>query len=249
MDVQEVEIKTFKEVHAELENEHMLLQKNHDVQDFENKSSFLKLAGFSNSIATRLYEAISSSVENVKEIHRKYNGQYKFILEPQLERVCEKYNLFVRDVNDFVADIPEKNIKDIMNFQVYVSDLPEHLHNFFEHHQSIFKKEVYQMFDSRPNLNKKVSLSDIGRVEARILQKYKDYVPTLQIAAVRNMFSPEAFSESEARIINLRPERSPRFKVNLDPIVLCNTKYKGRIIVTAWGDESNDELVVNQHRN
>lgn len=244
METEEIEVKSFKEVHQELEMEHMLLQKNHDVQDFKNKSSFLKAVGFSNSIATRLYEAIADSTHIVKDINAKYHGQHKFILEPQLERICEKYNLYVRGLHDFIADIPEKNIKDIMNFKVYVSDLPKNFQQLFKEQES---KSAVGYFNGSEKA--KITLEELGKLEEAIIVRYSIYTPTLQIAAVKTMFSSEAFTQSTARIINPRPERAPRFRVNLDPIVLCNTQHNGRLIVTAWGDEANDELVLNANHN
>ena len=34
----------------------------------------------------------------------------------------------------------------------------------------------------------------------------------------------------------------------MDPIILFKTNH-GRLIITAWGDEANDELVANQNSN
>lgn len=257
-----VPTKTFKEVHEELEMECTFLTKNHPVAEFKTKSDFLFNAGFHNSIATRLYGAVADSVDIVKDITHRYKGEHKFILEPQLERVCEKYNLYVRDVSLFVGDIPEKNIKDIMNFQIYTSDLPE---GFITLAQEIGEELVKWSPDSMRGLRlkegiaaccsplpNKISLNTIGEIEIamrriRAGRLYRESI--LEIAAVESLFSPVAFSESKERILTAPPESRARFQVNLDPIVLCNTKHNGRIIVTAWGDESNDELVANQNRN
>lgn len=96
---------SFKEVHAELELENDFLNKRHDYASYKEKASFLESCGFKNSIATKLYSALSGSAGLVREYSRKYN-QHKFILDPQLERLCEKYNLYVRDSKFFMGDIP-----------------------------------------------------------------------------------------------------------------------------------------------
>ena len=118
-----METVTFKEVHAELVNESTFLQKNHDIRGFAEKANFLAQVGFTNSIATKLYGAIAENHRVIEEYEDKYRGLYKFILEPQLERVCEKYNLFVRNVDLFLGDIPEKNVRDIMGFKVFLDDI------------------------------------------------------------------------------------------------------------------------------
>jgi hypothetical protein len=47
MEVKEIKTrKTFKDVHKDLENEHIFLLKNHDLDGFKKKSSFLKTIGF-----------------------------------------------------------------------------------------------------------------------------------------------------------------------------------------------------------
>lgn len=43
-------------------------------------------------------------------------------------------------------------------------------------------------------------------------------------------------------------EVEPKNQVDLDPIVLCRTKH-GYLIITAWGDEANDELIINENHN
>ena len=100
--------KTFKDVHQDIDNEFIFLKQNHNTQDFKKKGDFLTKVGFKNSIATRLYKAISDNPFRAQEYERKYFGQYKFLLKPQLERLCEKYDLYVRTPEFFLGDIPEK---------------------------------------------------------------------------------------------------------------------------------------------
>jgi hypothetical protein len=76
------------------------------------------------------------------------------------------------------------------------------------------------------------------------LSVYKNF---LFIAAVKTLFSEDAFNESQARIIK-KAEREAKFQVELDPIVLCKVKG-GYLIITSWGDEANDELVANHNFN
>jgi hypothetical protein len=141
---------SFKEVHADLENENLFLNKSHDIRNFYKKGSFLKDIGFTNSIATKIYLEVSEK----NNIIQKYNQIYthKFILKPQLERVCEKYNLYVRDLDFFLGDIPEKNIQDIMNFKVLLSDTKElsYRHNRVYNRQDEIKNIILKNNNHNP---------------------------------------------------------------------------------------------------
>ena len=64
---------TFREVHAELEMENSLLLKEHNIEDFSKKSNFLNQMGFTNSKATKMYQAID-------EIIRESSLKARFLL-------------------------------------------------------------------------------------------------------------------------------------------------------------------------
>lgn len=234
METKTIPTKTFKEVHEELENECIFLHQKHDIAGFREKAGFLRSIGFKNSIATKLYAAIADSSQVIDDYNRNYGGQYKFILEPQLERVCEKYNLYVRNVDYFLGDIPEKNIKEIMNFKIRLSDLPIH-DQLSNQIRGFISEKTHSSFNIGPKM---LSISDFSRFNLGQL---------LKIASVKSLLSDEAFKESNQRIIG-NIEILPKNQVDLDPIVLCKTIH-GYLIITAWGDEANDELVLNEKMN
>ncbi|MEK6829011.1 MAG: hypothetical protein AABY15_02710 [Nanoarchaeota archaeon] len=303
--VKERKIVSFREVHQELENESLFLKKAHDISGYQKKASFLNNSGFHNAIASKLYSSISKNSEMIGEYERKYHGQYKFILKPQLERLCEKYNLFVRLPEHFLGDIPENNIKEMMNFGVYIEDLlapakmsintrnnrfkkrtesgdrlrslgeedrelqsawrvidadisffrnpsdaPQHKMQAREHLKE-WLSENREFFDNRIDLQSdnfgydKNPLSGVKVKMNNLLSL--GFAGTIQIAAVEGLFSPIAFQQTKARVPGI-PELIPRSQVDLDPIVLCETKH-GYIVVTAWGDEANDELIINPNKN
>lgn len=234
----ETQIKTvsFKDVHAELVNESLLLssfaKREVDVTTFKDKSLFLSRLGFSNSIATRMYKEISEKHIEIRQNNNRYHP-YKFILKPQLERVCEKYNLFVRNPEYFLGDIPESNIKEMQNFSFYLSDL------------NLTYLEIMHIEDLIPRgigipSERRVTFSDISNVGIDI----RNFI---LIASVESLFDKSAFAHSRSRIMG-KPELVAKSEVDLDPIVLFEIKG-GYIIITAWGDEANDELVFNQNQN
>ena len=245
-DTQTIVKKTFKDVHQDIDNEFIFLKQHHDVKDFKTKGDFLSQVGFKNSIATRLYRAISDNPFRAQEYERKYFGQYKFLLKPQLERLCEKYDLYVRNPDMFLGDIPEKNVKDIMDFKVDIYDLPNFNGLSYDEKCNIIerlKKEIdiffLKSFDNNIKLDVPINL--IPRLN-KILN-----LNTIQIAAVKKLFDEKAFESSDARILGMA-ELEPLHKVELDPIVLCEVNG-GYIVITAWGDEANDELLFDQKQN
>ena len=237
--------KTFKDVHQDIDNEFIFLKQNHNTQDFRKKGDFLIKVGFKNSIATRLYKAISDNPYRAQEYEKKYFGQYKFLLKPQLERLCEKYDLYVRTPEFFLGDIPEKNFSDIMGFKVDIRDLPNFDHLSYEKQLEIVRniKKSLNIYDP---LNENYHHFNLSIEHIRGMDRELN-INTIQIAAVKKLFDEKAFEKSDARILGM-PELEPIHQVELDPIVLCEVNG-GYIVVTAWGDEANDELLFDQKQN
>lgn len=226
--MKEVITKSFKEVHQDLENESLFLAKDFDTKDFKSKADFLKDIGFTNSIATKIYAGIVENKGLISHYNDTYYGNSKFILEAQLERLCEKYDLYVRSTRHFMGDIPEKNVKDIMNFRVKLQDIDLDPHEL----NGLRNRFTFHDFN--------------GTIISRSLKHY-GLTSFIQIAAIKSLFHPDAFARTQDRIIGVK-EIEPKFEVDLDPIVLFKVKG-GYLIITAWGDEANDELVFNQTLN
>jgi len=270
---------SFKEVHAELLAEvDFLGKKEHDLKGFSEKSSFLKAIGFNNSIAAKLYDSIGNNYDLIQDINNRYQGTAKFITEPQYERLCEKYNLYSREPKYFMGDIPDKNIKDMQNSKIFMKDLEYtnlvHRMNTLYANIHILNNKVHEnIVEIARNLNeltdfyrfpdykriKTITLEQLGLFTVKFLSLVDtngnristvvEELPLIEIAAIKDLFSPEAFVKSQARIIkhNLA-ELKPKMQVDLDPIVSVKLEH-GRLIITAWGDEANDELVVNHKNN
>jgi len=233
------ERKTFKDVHKELENEHIFLLKNHDLKGFKDKANFLKTIGLTNSIATKIYSGIIENRNVFNDYQNKYGMNSKFIIEPQLERICEKYDLYVRPLRFFLGDIPEKNIKDLMNFKIDLHDIYDDgnkpIYDYI-HKYRIDNNNIYNFYE-KPKFF--VTLDELANIV-----NVSNY---LEIAAVKILFSTDAFTQSTDRIVN-KKELEAKSIVEMDPIILFKTNH-GRLIITAWGDEANDELVANQNSN
>ena len=242
METQTITKKTFKDVQQELDAESLFISGNHNYADFNSKADLLSSVGLDNSIACRLYKAIVDSRVLLSEYNEKYLGQYKFILHPQLERVCEKYNLYLRELKYYIGDIPVKNINDISKFEVCIEDL------FLKSRDGVVRdRHSYGLVAT--NATTRISSGNLRYANlGKLCSIFPEVKRKLKIACVRELLHPEAFARSESRIIDNSGERPPLFEVDLDPIILIEVNG-GYIIITAWGDEANDELVVNQNHN
>ena len=243
---------SFEEVHRELAEEAAFLDKDHDIGEFNEKATFLKDCGFGNSIATEIYDGISKNAHVFNDYKRKY-PQNSFILEAQLKRLCEKYNLFVRDPKFFLGDVPKVNISEMMKFRVHLDDLQSPIRGRLceDRDFTLYNGEwLYELpckmgFDfKRRGPQYSVALGNIKRLNYRGTQLFPKVI---QVAAIKDLFAPQAFERSNARILSTA-ELEPQAQVDTDPIVLVKTKH-GYLIVTAWGDEANDELVLNINKN
>ncbi|MFA5014313.1 MAG: hypothetical protein WC549_02055 [Actinomycetota bacterium] len=207
------------------------------------ENALLQTLGFRNSIASKLYDAFDNDMIKriAKEVETVYHGTVRFITVPQLERICEKYNLFVRNTEFYFGDIPEKNIQDMANFCVYP-------HICF----GTMSEEVIDRIERSLNIRVNPKSYSISLFRFCNIINFK-----LQIAAVKEMFMEDAFKESDKRILLKNAEPLPTGKVMKDPIVLfpvlTGGEYSavtlGYIIITAWGPEANDSLVANPNKN
>lgn len=162
---------------------------------------------------------------------------YKFITEDSVKKICAKYNLVYSKVNNYIGTVPDKNLKHIEEFKIKEDD---------ECYEKTFvggwkRRKIHATFISyvehkkiqNENLRKIFSLYDTDDSEKCPLE----IVAPLKDFNAHNM-NLEGFKLSE--------------KVILDPIVLCPVIYKNSkhyLIVTAWGLEGEDELVVNHKMN
>lgn len=231
---------SFREVHAELLREcdfAINFKSNNNLSDVKAKSEFLTHIGFSNSIATKVYKDLTSGDALPQMYAEKYKGQFLFIYESQLERLVEKYNLYVRPLEFYAGDIPEKNIKEMQKFHFSIDDVTtDRQYQYHNGFTTISLKDVLVKYEERADL---VPFQQVSRP----IMDYKPFFlrDKIEIAAVKDLFLPKAFEKSQSRIIS-KQEIDATMQVDTDPIVMLKVP-KGRIIITAWGDEANDEIL------
>lgn len=192
-------------------------------------------------------ETISTSKEQIAlvEYYQQHYPFNKYISEEQVEIICKKYNLVCGEVSRFRGFVPEKNVNDITNFKLKVKDTV--VEGVLWGGDDDLPKTVISILESNYLKAKGDKIAEdknwcfavnIGHPE----YTYFDDVsrPSLQICApVKDMDISGLELENGYKLIK---------KHIPDPVVLQPVK-NGYLILTAWGDEASDPLVVNQNFN
>jgi len=192
-----------------------------------NRLQKMHSLGFSNAAEVKEFKDIDNKrkeYEKIKDKIEYYNFNYplnKFIDKETVEKICKKYNLLLTQARDYIAEIPEKNQKEIVDFKVKRKDARE-------------PYEVYRgMFLRMPNF-RMPSYDNIG--------SYEKCQNEMLVGQDLLIIAPEHKLNTEGKI---RDGHILRIK---DPIVLQPVE-EGYLIVSSWGLEASDELVVNNKMN
>lgn len=179
----------------------------------ENRLRKLSLLGFYNAEEVKEYDKWDSErreLESVKNKLEYYQREYpfnRFIDKKSVETICKKYGLYLTEVNNYIAEIPEKNQKEIVAFKVKRRDIP--LVPLLPRASFTFSEEY---------------------------SNEKTEALGLLIMA----------PENKIRNVNLRKNG---YKIELDDPIVLQPVYEGYLIVSSWGYEAGDELVVNAINN
>ena len=249
-----------------LENQNLL---NEDCDIFKiEKANTLKSLGF---YSTKTFEENQEEqtrldsiiIDNRKKIKlqkaisyftTKYPF-YKFITEESVNKLCEKYGLVYGLSCNYIGTIPDKNIKEIKNFKIDNKDKIYHVnykHNWshsgrlkweeVQHHKleqmkgeidhdyiEMFKKSGEKIPEWALNKRKSSDYYISEVVEFEIVAPLKD------------------FKKDKVKVIGNKLTQIVEDPIVLVPVTHENTKYF--LIVSCWGNESSDELVVNNINN
>ena len=143
--------KLIAEIHDEFDTaQDRLLQQAREIIDntvpdhpspMEEIADRLIGAGFTNTPLVKTAAVIKVDKEKKREklvrtreqaeLIQYYKMTYpfiKFLTEDELNRICDKYELIHAPVNNYIKDVPEKNLRDIENAQVLRgTDSPEQI--------------------------------------------------------------------------------------------------------------------------
>jgi hypothetical protein len=127
---------TVEQIHAEIDTaqdrlidsaDKLLAELNIPTESrIEKKSDMLLKFGFVNSETVKKAEVLKSirketetvlvKTKEEADLLKYYKQTYpmqKFLTVPELDRICDKYNLIHAPVSNYIKDVPEKNLLDI----------------------------------------------------------------------------------------------------------------------------------------
>lgn len=168
--------------------------------------------------------------ETIEYFSHKY-PQYKFITEASVKKICRQYGLIYGPASKYIGEVPDKNLKEIESFKIDEND------------ECYSKKESSRYYNSVKYLTK-------AECEREFEGHHEIYgwvtkgKCSLEIAANVKDFNTEGMEIKDFKLSD-KP-------VPPDPIVLAPVIYGGikhYLIVSAWGQEASDELVVNERNN
>lgn len=228
-----------------------------DKQDLIEKCARLKALGFTNTkevkeaeteIARldelkRDNEAKKTLIEAINYFSFKYPN-YKFITEKSVEKICAKYNLVYGAIDRYIGTVPDKNLKHIEDFRVLEDD------ECHQHAEWYSDFRIGKFGESKNYQTAEVTKKAQERRKDHLHYMMQSHGKTvidmkcpLEIAAPSKDFNMEGMEVKGHKISKIEmPD-----PIVLKPVIFNNQKHY--LIVTAWGIEAGDELVVNANHN
>lgn len=229
-----------------------------DKQGLIDKSTRLKSLGFTNTKEVkeaeeeivrlnklrRDNEVKETLVEAINYFSFKYPN-YRFITEESVRRICEKYNLVYGPIDRYTGTVPDKNLKHIEDFKVLEDDECFIHETFWGSPIAGIRNIMKEYITIDGHKEKQKRRSDYDRAMLRMDYMFREINMKcpLEIAAPSRDFNMQGMEVKEHKISKIEiPD-----PVVLKPVIFNNQKYY--LIVTAWGMEAGDELVVNAKHN
>jgi len=246
-------------------------------EDKAKKAERIKKLGFGSAkpvaeVAGHATKAADASkLIKAIEYWRVHYPNNKFITEPEVKKICEKYGLVLGEAGKYLGDIPEKNLSEIEAFQLRQEDYIEQV-TFTSMIESLFSQYIARpMFPDPPQYVSPflgvISSKPRRTGREQTQREYEEMVSSISMIGLdpfAGFDTPKPKKEPEKKVDKVRPAFkicAPQTDFNTsgyvlqegyilvyDPVVLQPVK-DGYLIVTAWGKEASDEIVVNQNHN
>ena len=237
-----------------------------DKQALIEKSDRLKALGFNNTKEVKEAEAEirrlnklkrenevkKTLIEAINYFSIKYPN-YKFITQQSVERICEKYNLVYGEIGKYIGTVPDKNLKHIEDFKVLEDDeccISYDIHDDgYKLH--LWNQEYQSAAQRRIELERK-ALRDKEMFSITAMQLHPQrgrYIRHLDMKCPLEIAAPA--KDFDLRNSEIKNHHIEKIEIP-DPIVLKPVIFQGEkyyLIVTSWGLEAGDELVVNANHN
>lgn len=183
---------------------------------------------------------------------------HKFITDEQVKEICFKYGLVCGDVSRFEGFVPEKNLREIERFKLKEADKKKYW--FIDQSGTFYYLKDSDFTETGLSYCKKNMFYLVGTAGENIymyplltkdcLDRYRHLrdirlFPIVAEEALLKICAPLKDMDTEG--LQLK-DGYKLIKHIPDPVVL-QPVYGGYLILTAWGDEASDPLVVNEINN
>lgn len=215
-----------------------------------NKADRLKNLGFSIAKPVKETEQARQLKAKNDELAKKvsYFAQWyphnKFITEEAVKAICEKYGLVFGDASYYKGDVPEKNVKEMESFVLRKEDMNR------ESELDWFSQALAFQLMSQSRGLRRNPLSSLVELTPSY-PSYSDFEKSQKSDREPRYIKPPfkiCAPESDFDMTKLS-RKGHKVELNIpDPIVLQPVSG-GYLIVTKWGLEASDELVVNEKGN
>jgi hypothetical protein len=239
--------KTIEQIHNEFDTagERLLCEAKEllSKESDTNKGERLKKIGFRSSLHAVKADNINTKRQIQKEIatsveyyahHYPFN---KYINDDEVNKICKKYGLLCGPASNYKDDMPDNNLVEIERFSLREEDMNKIKYGYFKYDDGhlVGSKEPtdlygYTVFNGW-RFNHDIIRKDIS--ETHHFEK-----PEFKICAPQSHFDMTNM-EKKGHFLSIHVP---------DPIVL-QPVTGGYLIVTKWGLEASDELVVNKKDN
>lgn len=244
--IDEIHETFYTEVDRILADAKILKSTETNLQPLINKCEKLKALGFTNTKEVieaqkeinrlKHIESENANKNRISEAVNYFSIKYpnnKFITEESVKKICEKYGLVYGTIDKYIGTVPDKNLAEIANFKLHENDVAVY-----------YVRKCYVSFSTSEKryIKKKKGAPSINNRHSNYHCSYYEDVK-LEIVAPLKDFNMESHEIKDFKISKIEiPD-----PVVLQPVIYDNTKYY--LILSAWGQESSDELVVNQKFN
>lgn len=264
--IDEIHESFYTEVDKLLANAKILKSTDTQLEDLIKKAEQLKSLGFINTKECKEAQVEINRLNILKEENNSKNNLvdainyftnkyplYKFITEESVKKICNKYNLVYGTVDNYLGTVPDKNQKDIANNHIKIED-----HCYEEISEAVYQglskyikpirnisRHTFEQYFIEYSKNKIQNINNITQFFYYKTYNSKEYKKCLlEIAAPIKDFNMENMNLEGTKLVQKIEIPDP---VVLQPVIFKNTKHY--LILTAWGQEASDELVVNNKFN
>lgn len=203
------------------------------IMSNEEKIQKMMSLGFTNAKGIDKYKEETNDkrlkeqeIAFISEWSQKY-PQYKFILERQVEDICEKYSLVCGPSNRYKGDIPMKNLLEIESFKIREEDERYETSSWGRKSYKSKKELLFSNYTYDKDMN--WFHEDYDRVYRK---------SSFEICAPISDMNTRGMKLEGHKLVQEIP----------DPIVLYPVNG-GYLIVSKWGLEGDDPSLVNEVMN